>query len=235
MTTRTFAPIPKAGPLGITAAAMHPDDPLPRTWRIVGTWTYRGQRGAYLVRDVAGLPLRAHRDARGRREYAARQPDFAQVVYRRSAPRRRTSHTGNAIRYAAQHHVSRIGAYADWADRHARRAYYAEQGVDIEPSDRTTAPLPAPPAPRTPDEPTAAQRGRAALVAAMNRQPRAAGLTAEQFAHALERAERHIERVRSMSIPDRIRLDVTGLLSELAHANGWRVPPAWADDLREYQ
>lgn len=120
---------PAAGPLGIPAAVMHPDDSLPKTWRLVSTWEHDGERGAYV--EWANAPGSWRRDGEG---------EWSQVVYRTDAPRRGSSHVGHAICYATKQLAcpSLAGAWGNYGTPHAealasaRRAYYAERGQDIE-------------------------------------------------------------------------------------------------------
>ena len=120
--SRTYIPLPRAGRLGLPAAIVHPDDELPKTWRVVSTWTYRGQRGAYLSR-VAPTHFAALHDV-----------SWAQIVYRTTAPRRRGSHVGNAIGHATGWQTCSVQSW-DLERNAERTAYYAEQGIDVKARD----------------------------------------------------------------------------------------------------
>lgn len=138
--------IDRAGPSGAPAAVLHPDDPLPKTWRVVQEWTYRGgQRGAWLERTDRPS---------GRNRTPARR---AQVVYRTTAKRSpRTSTTGQALGYAERGLVCSVGwqlAYSNdldyWtpgglrrqqeADEQARRNYLGLSEAELRERDRAAA------------------------------------------------------------------------------------------------
>jgi hypothetical protein len=121
---RTYAPIPAAGRLRLPAAVVHPDDPLPKTWRVYSAWTYRGQRGAWLMRASQQVQIQRYRQAQ-----------WVQIVYQRSALRRSVSHVGKAITTAARQMIcvgpAEFFAPDNKADVARRREYYAERGIDV--------------------------------------------------------------------------------------------------------
>lgn len=115
--------IDRAGPSGAAAAVLHPDDPLPKTWRVVSHWTYRGQRGAWLEYD--------------RKVGSSRHgpnPDLCQVVYRTTAKHSpRTSTTGQALSYAARGLVCSQAWIVGWTylpGYHEPQGMSAQQDAD---------------------------------------------------------------------------------------------------------
>lgn len=135
----------RAGPSGAPAAVLHPDDPLPRTWRVVSEWQYRGQRGAWLEYVSQSGSFRRGGD-----------PEHCQVVYRTTAKHSpRTSTTGQGLSYAARglvcqslslrwvdlrgwHAVSGLQTQAE-ADVAARAAYYGRAEREQMDIDREAA------------------------------------------------------------------------------------------------
>lgn len=121
----------RAGPEGMPAAILHPDDELPKCWDVFTAWEHDGERGAWLIRPTDMSRLTGWRQI---------QEPVVQVVYRDDAPvhtRVSLSHLLLAARRALTCPV--INAYADSrkygaAGAHAatRRAYYTERGIDIE-------------------------------------------------------------------------------------------------------
>lgn len=115
--------IDQAGPLGIPAAVIHPDDAMPKSWRIVETWHHDGQDGAYV----------SSTDAAWRSENA---PTWAQIVYSTEARRYGSSHIGAVICRGAEaltcpsvveHRYTTVAEHY----KETRRAYYAERGLNI--------------------------------------------------------------------------------------------------------
>jgi hypothetical protein len=129
------------------------------TWAVAERWSWHGQQGAWLVRNLAGTPMRQGHARKGRMEYEARRPDAAQIVYRRSAPRRRVSTVGQAIQRAADLNVCATFPRGGWGsnaiDAERQRAYYVELGQAIpnRSIERPTAP------PADPDRITLAEEG----------------------------------------------------------------------------
>jgi hypothetical protein len=119
-----------AGPLGIPAAVIHPDDPMPKTWRIAGRWTHEGIEGAY-VTYASGFPRRADEGLWG------------QIVYSIDAKRYDAAHVGARICQAVD--ALRCASAISHSDRLAyrlrgrelsrdlaeRRAYYQGLGLNI--------------------------------------------------------------------------------------------------------
>jgi hypothetical protein len=215
---RSYDPLLEAGPLRLPAAIVHPDDELPSTWRLFSTWSYRGQRGAWLLRHNAGEPLREHRRAPGRESYEVRLGDAALIVYRAAAPRRNRAHVGTAISKAAQLGHCANSPEPPIADqlRSAPAPSFAEREAH-----------------RKDERRDADQQFRQALVKAFNRQPDIAALEPERYAAELERAERHARKRRAMTLPDGFAYDLRLNLAVLARENGWRVPEAWKRDWEE--
>src|SRR5437870_4084645 len=99
----SYFPIPAAGRARLPAAIVHPDDVLPANWPVAESWAYRGQHGAWLVRALAGVPLKpnaGHTRGPGRSWYEACDGDAVQIVYHATAPHRRPAHIGSAIGHA---------------------------------------------------------------------------------------------------------------------------------------
>lgn len=113
-----------AGPLGIPAAVIHPDDALPQTWRIVSAWSHGGQDGAYV--EWTGAPGSGRRSS---------EPLWGQVVYSTDAKRYGTSHIGARISAGADALIcpSVVGRnhYRPTPVELERIAYYAERGQSI--------------------------------------------------------------------------------------------------------
>lgn len=81
-----------AGPSRAPAVVIHPEDLLPKTWRIVREWTWRGQRGAWLMFTSPSAG-----SSRG-----ANDAHHCQVVYRSTATRARSSAIGRWLGHASR-------------------------------------------------------------------------------------------------------------------------------------
>jgi hypothetical protein len=118
------AVVESAGPLGVPAARIHPDDELPNTWRITEIWEHEGQRGAYVVWT----------DTPGSWRHAG-SPTWGQIVYSADVKRYDKAHVGSRICAGVDALVCSSCVVpdrrSDEVDAARRLAYYDGLGLPI--------------------------------------------------------------------------------------------------------
>lgn len=134
----SYTPVPGAGRQRLPAAELHPDDPIPKQWRILSTWAYRGQRGAWLT-FVQEAPAELSR-------FGGRLPGVvAQVVYHANAGRSATAHVsiclfraGGLLACRRRPVGLRHERNPEWlrACERARADYGRANGIDFDALDR---------------------------------------------------------------------------------------------------